>query len=362
MTTENTKQHLDSSAAGAVNATLLSAQPVMESAHNSSTKWKKGNSGVRRPEKPPYSYIALIVMAIQSSPTKRLTLSEIYQFLQARFTFFRGSYQGWKNSVRHNLSLNECFIKLPKGLGRPGKGHYWTIDPGSEFMFEEGSFRRRPRGFRRKCQTLNPMYRMMGGIGFGTSMLQQNFDFQSHAGYNSYNIDLMSNGLDGHHIPHMASGSAPSYLATCQVAPGGDYGLESSSSSPLQSSSSSAIGALDCQPPHANTASHWTSAAVPSYIKHQSLAASNPVPAGHTAASSYSLDQNYVPHSARDSSEIQVGLSRYSGPVAPASDRKDFMLNLNGISSLHSNHGGSYYHQLHHHHQNLYQDVKPCVM
>lgn len=301
MATENTKQHLDSSAAGAVNATLLSAQPVMESAQNSSTKWKKGNSGLRRPEKPPYSYIALIVMAIQSSPTKRLTLSEIYQFLQARFTFFRGSYQGWKNSVRHNLSLNECFIKLPKGLGRPGKGHYWTIDPGSEFMFEEGSFRRRPRGFRRKCQTLNPMYRMMGGIGFGTSMLQQNFDFQSHASYNSYNIDLMPNGLDGHHIPHMASGSAPSYLATCQVAPGGDYGLESSSS-PLQPSSSSAIGTLDCQP---NTASHWTSAAVPSYIKHQSLAASSPVPAGHSAASSYSLDQSYVPQSARDSSEIQ---------------------------------------------------------
>ncbi|XP_022906250.1 forkhead box protein F1-like [Onthophagus taurus] len=115
-------------------------------------------SGMRRQEKPPYSYIALIVMAIQHSPTKRLTLSEIYTFLQQRFPFFRGSYQGWKNSVRHNLSLNECFIKLPKGLGRPGKGHYWTIDPASEFMFEEGSFRRRPRGFRRKCQAMKPQY------------------------------------------------------------------------------------------------------------------------------------------------------------------------------------------------------------
>ncbi|CAG9835486.1 unnamed protein product [Diabrotica balteata] len=115
-------------------------------------------SGIRRQEKPPYSYIALIVMAIQHSPTKRLTLSEIYTFLQQRFPFFRGSYQGWKNSVRHNLSLNECFIKLPKGLGRPGKGHYWTIDPASEFMFEEGSFRRRPRGFRRKCQAMKPQY------------------------------------------------------------------------------------------------------------------------------------------------------------------------------------------------------------
>lgn len=119
--------------------------------------------GGRRQEKPPYSYIALIVMAIQSSPTKRLTLSEIYQFLQQRFSFFRGSYQGWKNSVRHNLSLNECFIKLPKGLGRPGKGHYWTIDPASEYMFEEGSFRRRPRGFRRKCQALKP-YNYFPGV------------------------------------------------------------------------------------------------------------------------------------------------------------------------------------------------------
>ena len=131
---------------------------------------KKSGAGIRRHEKPPYSYIALIVMAIQSSPTKRLTLSEIYQFLMQRFPFFRGPYQGWKNSVRHNLSLNECFIKLPKGLGRPGKGHYWTIDPASEFMFEEGSFRRRPRGFRRKCQALRPPYAMMNQMG-GPPML-----------------------------------------------------------------------------------------------------------------------------------------------------------------------------------------------
>ena len=134
---------------------------------NADKSVKKTGAGIRRHEKPPYSYIALIVMAIQSSPTKRLTLSEIYQFLMARFPFFRGPYQGWKNSVRHNLSLNECFIKLPKGLGRPGKGHYWTIDPASEFMFEEGSFRRRPRGFRRKCQALRPPYSMMNMNNMG---------------------------------------------------------------------------------------------------------------------------------------------------------------------------------------------------
>lgn len=316
MTTESAKQHLDSPlpsspAAGVLNAALLSAQPVMESAQNASAKWKKGNSGLRRPEKPPYSYIALIVMAIQSSPSKRLTLSEIYQFLQARFPFFRGSYQGWKNSVRHNLSLNECFIKLPKGLGRPGKGHYWTIDPSSEFMFEEGSFRRRPRGFRRKCQTLKPMYRMMSGIGFGASMLPQNFDFQSPPGsltcHNGYNIDLMGNavpgGFDGlgggHHVPHMSSGSGPSYMAACQVAPNADYCPDSSS--PLQSSPAM-VGTLES--PYANTASHWSSPGVSSYVKQQSLSSSSPTSAPHTGVSSYSLDQSYLHHNARDSSEI----------------------------------------------------------
>lgn len=373
MTTENSQQHLDSltssPATGLMHAALVSSQPVME---NTATKGKKGNSGLRRPEKPPYSYIALIVMAIQSSPTKRLTLSEIYQFLQARFPFFRGSYQGWKNSVRHNLSLNECFIKLPKGLGRPGKGHYWTIDPGSEFMFEEGSFRRRPRGFRRKCQALKPMYRMMNGIGFGASILPQNFDFQSpsaslacHA--NTYNLDLMAStvpgsfeGLSGgHHVPHMSPGSGSSYMTACQV-PSNDY-CPDSSTSPLHSSSSM-VGTLDCQSPYASAPSHWTSG-VSSYIKQQSLASNSPTSSAlHSSMSPYSLEQSYLHHNGRDSADMSVGLSRYSSHSSPVCDRKDFVLNLNGISSLHPNTSGSYYHQLHHHHQSVYQDVKPCVM
>ncbi|XP_055842002.1 forkhead box protein biniou isoform X2 [Episyrphus balteatus] len=112
-------------------------------------------SGARRPEKPALSYINMIAMAIKESPSGKLTLSEIYSYLQKKFEFFRGPYVGWKNSVRHNLSLNECFKKLPKGMGvgKPGKGNYWTIEQNSAYMFEdEGSLRRRPRGYRSKLK------------------------------------------------------------------------------------------------------------------------------------------------------------------------------------------------------------------
>lgn len=57
--------------------------------------------------------------------------------------------------MRHNLSLNECFKKLPKSMsvGKPGKGNYWTIEQNSAYMFEdEASLRRRPRGYRSKLK------------------------------------------------------------------------------------------------------------------------------------------------------------------------------------------------------------------
>ncbi|KAI8478701.1 hepatocyte nuclear factor, partial [Branchiostoma belcheri] len=100
--------------------------------------------------KPPYSYISLITMSIQSSPNKMVTLAEIYQFIMDLFPYYRQNQQRWQNSIRHSLSFNDCFVKVPRTPDRPGKGSYWTLHPEAGNMFENGCYLRRQKRF--KCE------------------------------------------------------------------------------------------------------------------------------------------------------------------------------------------------------------------
>lgn len=99
-------------------------------------------------QKPPYSYISLTAMAIWSSPEKMLPLNEIYRFITDRFPYYRKNTQRWQNSLRHNLSFNDCFIKVPRRPDRPGKGAYWALHPQAFDMFENGSLLRRRKRFK----------------------------------------------------------------------------------------------------------------------------------------------------------------------------------------------------------------------
>lgn len=96
----------------------------------------------------------MIVQSITAAHDKQLTLSGIYSYISKNYPYYRtGANKGWQNSIRHNLSLNRYFIKVPRSQDEPGKGSFWRIDPMSENKLIDQSYRKR---------------RQRGGQGFRT--------------------------------------------------------------------------------------------------------------------------------------------------------------------------------------------------
>uniref|UniRef100_A0A667Y3M6 Forkhead box O6 b n=1 Tax=Myripristis murdjan TaxID=586833 RepID=A0A667Y3M6_9TELE len=78
------------------------------------------------------SYADLITRAIESAPEKRLTLSQIYDWMVRFVPYFKdkgdsNSSAGWKNSIRHNLSLHTRFIRVQNE--GTGKSSWWMLNP-----------------------------------------------------------------------------------------------------------------------------------------------------------------------------------------------------------------------------------------
>lgn len=110
---ESTKSHCNTSPSNQTKISLSNNNLPMSNRNKHPTHIPY-DPHLHRNSKPPYSFSCLIFMAIEDSPVKALPVKEVYAWILDHFPYFRNAPTGWKNSVRHNLSLNKCFRKVEK--------------------------------------------------------------------------------------------------------------------------------------------------------------------------------------------------------------------------------------------------------
>ena len=91
--------------------------------------------------KPPYTYIALVVMAISQSLHKMLAMDDICEFIFQRFPYYRKRKLGLRHSIQRTLRQDECFVKVPLEPGKRNvRDFVWKLHPASSEMFSSGDF------------------------------------------------------------------------------------------------------------------------------------------------------------------------------------------------------------------------------
>jgi len=181
--------------------------------------------------KPPYSYATLISYAIQTHPNKQMTLNEIYTWITDHYPYYKKAGNGWKNSIRHNLSLNRLFIRVPRPINEPGKGSYWTVDPS---ITEDGSSSIAKTRSNRTFSDPVPynMYQGFNSIPEGPYSapvyLQQQLQYQQYYANNGMNSQyqvgnpyvVMNNQQQGYFINYQNQNRQTNFVPSPQQQPG----------------------------------------------------------------------------------------------------------------------------------------------
>jgi len=118
-----------------------SRDPSWEPPSERATDRRRGPRPRQEGPKPPYSYTQLIVQALKEAKNdEETTLNGIYTYITEKYDYYANATVGWKNSIRHNLSLNNYFLSEGRPKGDPGRGKFWRIDPLSEAHLVANAF------------------------------------------------------------------------------------------------------------------------------------------------------------------------------------------------------------------------------
>ena len=113
------------------------------------------SSDAMKDHKPPCSYATLISQAILSNPAEKMSLASIYIWIKDNFSYYRHLEGGWQNSIRHNLSLNSAFQKVPRTADEPGKGSMWYISDEKKEQIRGDGLKMTSRGGARRSSAPN---------------------------------------------------------------------------------------------------------------------------------------------------------------------------------------------------------------
>ncbi|KAM4034370.1 forkhead box protein I2-A-like [Anomaloglossus baeobatrachus] len=104
--------------------------------------------------RPPYSDKALIAMAFQNAPEKKLTLRQICKYVMENFPLYKRDQTGWQKNIKHTLFTNNCFKKVTRPFCDPGQAKYWTLDP-SFIIIKNGKLKMQQKTYESKpCKKL----------------------------------------------------------------------------------------------------------------------------------------------------------------------------------------------------------------